>query len=50
MTLLPDLFDFAYILNLQNGLYNALDDSFKAHTPDYISTVQIGASYLRRGL
>lgn len=35
----------AFILNLQNGLYNALDDSFKAHTPDYISTVQIGASY-----
>ena len=35
----------AFILNLQNGLYNALDDSFKAHTPDYISTVKIGASY-----
>lgn len=35
----------AFIINVQNGLYNVLDDSFKAHTPDYISTVQIGASY-----
>lgn len=35
----------AFIINVQNGLYNVLDDSFKAHTPEYISTVQIGASY-----
>lgn len=35
----------AFIINVQNGLYNVLDDSFKAHSPDYISTVQIGASY-----
>lgn len=34
-----------YIINLRNGLYNVLDDSFKPHTPAYISTVQIGASY-----
>lgn len=35
----------AFIINVQNGLYNVLDDSFNAHSPDYISTVQIGASY-----
>ena len=34
-----------FILNLQNGLYHVLDDTFKAHTPDYFSTVQIKASY-----
>ena len=35
----------AFIINLQNGLYNVLDDSFKAHTPEYFSTVQLSASY-----
>lgn len=34
-----------FIVNLQNGLYNILDDSFKPHTPKYFSTVQINASY-----
>ncbi|MEG2435503.1 MAG: phage/plasmid primase, P4 family [Ruthenibacterium sp.] len=34
-----------FIVNLRNGLYNVLDDSFKAHTPEYISTVQISATY-----
>ena len=34
-----------FILNLQNGLYHVLDDSFKAHTPEYYSTVQLKASY-----
>lgn len=34
-----------FIINLKNGLYNVLDDSFKAHTPEYISTVQISATY-----
>ena len=34
-----------FILNLQNGLYNTLDDSFKAHTPEYFSTVQLKAAY-----
>ena len=34
-----------FILNLQNGLYHVLDDSFKAHTPQYYSTVQLKASY-----
>ncbi len=24
-----------FILNLRNGLFNVLDDSFKAHTPEY---------------
>ena len=35
-----------FILNLRNGLFNVLDDSFKAHTPEYFSTVQIKASYM----
>jgi len=35
-----------FILNLRNGLYNALDDSFKAHTPEYYSTVQLKVSYV----
>ena len=34
-----------FILNLQNGLYHTLDDSFKAHTPEYFSTVQLKAAY-----
>ena len=34
-----------FILNLQNGLYHVLDDTFKAHTPEYFSTVQIKAAY-----
>lgn len=34
-----------FIINLQNGLYNILDDSFKEHTPKYYSTVQINADY-----
>jgi len=35
----------AFILNLKNGLYNLLDESFREHTPEYLSTVQIGAAY-----
>lgn len=34
-----------FVLNLQNGLYHVLDDTFKAHTADYFSTVQIKAAY-----
>ena len=34
-----------FILNLQNGLYHTLDNSFKAHTPEYFSTVQLKAAY-----
>jgi putative DNA primase/helicase len=34
-----------FIINLKNGLYNVLDGSFKAHTPEYYSTVQLKASY-----
>ena len=34
-----------FILNLRNGLYNVLDYSFKPHTPEYFSTVQISAAY-----
>lgn len=35
----------AFIINVQNGLYNVLDDSFKAHTADYYSTVQLSVDY-----
>ena len=34
-----------FILNLRNGLYHVLDDTFRAHTPDYFSTVQLKVSY-----
>jgi len=34
-----------FIVNVKNGLYNALDGSFVPHTPDYFSTVQIHANY-----
>jgi len=34
-----------FIINVRNGLYNVLEDSFKPHTPDYFSTVQINATY-----
>jgi putative DNA primase/helicase len=35
----------AFIINVKNGLYNVLDASFKPHTADYYSTVQINATY-----
>jgi len=34
-----------FIVNVRNGLYNVMDGSFKAHTADYYSTVQISADY-----
>ncbi len=34
-----------FIINVKNGLYNVLDDSFKPHTPEFYSTVQINATY-----
>lgn len=34
-----------FIINVANGLYNILDGSFKAHTPEYFSTVQLKAAY-----
>jgi putative DNA primase/helicase len=34
-----------FIINVKNGLYNVLDDSFREHSPDYFSTVQINANY-----
>lgn len=34
-----------FMINVQNGLYNVLDDSFKPHTPKYYSTVQMMAAY-----
>ncbi len=34
-----------FIVNVQNGLYNVLDGSFKPHSPEYYSTVQINATF-----
>lgn len=34
-----------FIINVANGLYNILDGSFKPHTPEYYSTVQLRAAY-----
>jgi putative DNA primase/helicase len=35
----------AFMINVRNGLYNVLNDTFKPHSPDYYSTVQINATY-----
>lgn len=34
-----------FVINLKNGLYNVLDNTFRTHTAEYISTVQINACY-----
>lgn len=34
-----------FVINLRNGLLNVFDGSFREHTPEYLSTVRIGASY-----
>ena len=34
-----------YIINLQNGLYNVLEDKLTEHTPKYLSTIQLPVSY-----
>jgi len=34
-----------YMINVRNGLFNALDGSFAPHTPDYFSTVQLNVRY-----
>lgn len=34
-----------YILNLRNGLYNVMDGTFRPHSPEYFSTVQLACSY-----
>ena len=34
-----------FIINLKNGLYNVLDNSFKEHSAEYYSTVQLNAAY-----
>lgn len=34
-----------FIVNVQNGLYNVMDGRFRPHTPEYYSTVQVGAKY-----
>jgi putative DNA primase/helicase len=34
-----------FIVNVKNGLFNVLDGSFRPHTTEYFSTVQINANY-----
>jgi putative DNA primase/helicase len=34
-----------FIIDVRNGLYNIMDGSFKPHSPEYISTVQINADF-----
>ena len=34
-----------FIINVKNGLYNVLTDSFTPHTRGYLSTVQLNVSY-----
>jgi putative DNA primase/helicase len=34
-----------FIVNLRNGLYNVLDGTFREHSPEYYSTVQLNANY-----
>lgn len=34
-----------YIINVQNGLYNVLEDTLRAHSRDYLSTVQLQVNY-----
>lgn len=34
-----------FIINVKNGLYNVLEDTLSAHTPDYCSTVQLNVTY-----
>lgn len=35
-----------YIINVQNGLYNVLENSLSPHTPNYLSTIQLPVNYL----
>lgn len=34
-----------FIINLKNGLYNVQEETLSGHSPDYLSTVQLNASY-----
>lgn len=40
-----DLNPNPYIINLKNGLFNVLEGSLSGHTPEYLSTVQLGVKY-----
>lgn len=45
---LKDLREFnsnPYIINVRNGLYNVLEDTFTPHSPDFLSTVQLDVNY-----
>ena len=43
---MKDLNPNPFVINLKNGLYNILEDSFSEHTPSYPSTVQLNARYV----
>lgn len=34
-----------FIINVQNGLYNVLEDTLIEHSPDYCSTIQVSVNY-----
>ncbi len=34
-----------YIINVKNGLYNVLENTLTAHSPEYYSTIQLNAAY-----
>lgn len=42
---IKDLNANPFIINVRNGLYNVLEDTLSAHTPDYYSTVQLSVTY-----
>lgn len=34
-----------YMINVQNGFYNVLEDTLTEHTPEYLSTIQLNVRY-----
>jgi putative DNA primase/helicase len=36
-----------YIINVLNGMYNVMEDTLEPHSPDYLSTVQLGVNYVK---
>lgn len=35
-----------YLINIRNGLYNVLENTLTAHSPEYLSAVQLNVNYL----
>lgn len=36
-----------YIINVMNGMYDVVEDMLLPHSPDYLSTVQLGVNYVK---